>query len=1208
MKKIKIFLFIFALALASSCGFIDDEPVKDQDTFVSPELGSTCDLDPNQFGNILDTDIEAQIKCLEENFIQFSRYVRSGDRTTISEGDLTNFIRVFFKENTDTIIQGLKLIFEINMLLLKDEANSINRDNITPFFRLLLTVNKEAIIITKTLSEMQKEKDAEKLFKKRRVLRSSLERFSKTSLDIIKRPGTLAKVLNLKEFLLNLNDRIDLGTTVIDEKLVNALLFIKKLFLGGKKETLTSLEIELAINKIPKLLLMATDFAIIEETHFKDKNAYLVFQQNILKRFKKMIFPIAETDTLFSMEDLYILAERMSSENDNFDLRKYEKIFDSVKKDLIGGDPKVFNFREFKFLLSYIEVSIEGLKVYERHLELTKDIQSKTLAQKELIKVEYLKYVSKHARNTKKILVRNGGMPEKVDILTFVKTLSKELDGFEVDVNFIDAIFGLKIVISGGVKNLLTLEELCDALEKSNALASLYFDFRFLNDSYEKDSSKKWNFLGEALSQIFPILNNEDSLVSMSLEDVKIILTELFCDKSELKELGGIKLTPLEVEAFVTALKEHIFTHTPKEITIGEMTSLLKLSQIGMKALEFIQLFDEKSKLAKLDPDAISIFSDEVEASARSLEVMVQRDLNGLKYINKKIDYLELVKLIAPILEEDEEGKKKKKKMPILDIVKNFKPLKTLFFGGKRQHITFDEITTFSFKISSYAKSFFEIKNTQFKNEVNDVKKWQMLLRNFIPIKKNLVLEKELDYFNANEVMNSLNWYMNFDIPKEEIIDYTKFATTVINFKGRVLHQRKDPKFDPTTDPTMAIFKASHISTFVEYAHEALELLEFNEMTYLKFEKQMSKKTPITYLNLYGYSDYPNIRRSSIYSLRKDFFYIASKYRHYTETVKRKDDEGNPLTRFIQYFGKDIKRTKYGFIQSSIVRLALKKVLLGYSKKVGSIDAVDLDNMNMLLLDFKPVLEEFNLWTENFSTFSENTILLGDLFQNTSDGDNAINLDEGVEYANMVMVAVSLGDEIMLELRADCPNLGNENDLAFSPTCYRPHFLDSWLNRLSYQNVFPKLNRYLNSTDEEEVYDFVRKTEGFARDYDDPNIAMNIRDYTLLIGALLNIESTFVRFDTNDDNVIDTRELDEAFKIYESSIVKIAELNGWKKMFSKTVFYFMVKYMKIPSQSEVMTYHFNLNANPFYKENIKAKRLNIGALLYNLIQYRSNTP
>ncbi|OUR96879.1 hypothetical protein A9Q84_11115 [Halobacteriovorax marinus] len=1213
MEKFKVYLFILILALVSSCGFTDDEPVKDQDTFISNELGSTCELDPEQFGNILDTNIEAHIKCLEENFIQFSRYVRTNTRTTISEGELSNFIRVFFNENTDTIIQGLKLIFEVNMLLLRDEANSINRNNITPFFRLLVTVNKEAIIITRTLREMQEEEESEKLFKLRKILKDSLERFSKTSLTIIQKPGTLSKVINLKKFLLSLNDRIDMGDANIDEKLVNALLFIKKLFLGGEKDQLTSAEIELAIHKIPNLLLMATDFTVVKETHFKNKNSYYVFQQNIIKRFRKMLFPIKETDSLFEMEDLYVITDRMNSQDDSFDLRKYEKIFSSVKKDLIGGDPEVFTFKEFKHLLSYIEVFIEGLKMHESHLQLTEGINSKTIEEKELIKVEYLNFVRKHAKNTKRIVRKNGGFPQRVDILTFVKTLSTEIDEFDFKVDFIDAIFGLKVMISGGEKNLLSLAELCDALDKSSALASMLFDFKYLNNSYEEDSSKKWNFLAEALAPIFPILNTEDSLVAMSLADIKVILTELFLEETESKELGGVQLSLEEIDSFVLALKEHIFTTSPDVISVGEISSLLKLSQIGMKALEFIQLYDELKELSKDHQTELPKFLEMIEAKAKSLEVMVQRELPTLKYINKSIDYFELVKTIAPLLVEEDEDKiakseKKKKKMSIKDIVDNIRPFKTLLFGGERTFLTFSEIKAFSYKISSYAKALFEIQNTDLEEEQTNERRWSVFLKNFIPIKKNLVFDQSIDYFEANEMMSSINWFLNFDVAVEDRIDYTKFASTVINFKGRVLHQRRSPQFDPSTDPDIANFESNQIQSFVEYAHEALEVLSFNEKTYIQFERELAVRSKITHLNLYRYSNYPLIRGNSIYSLRKDFLHMAKTYRHYTEEVERKDDEGNPLTRYVQYFGRDIKRTKFGFVQSSIIRFALKKVLLGYSKKLNHQDVVDLEMMNMLLMDFKPVLQELNLWSHDFKTFSENTILLGDLFQNTSDGDNAINLDEGVEYANMVMVAVSLGDEIMLELKEDCTNLGDPDELAFSPGCYRPHFLDSWINRLGYQGTFPKLSRYLKETPTHEVIDFVRKTEGFARDYDDPNLPMNIRDYTLLIGAMLNIESTFVRFDVNNDNIIGNRELEDAFKIYESSIVQLAELGGWKKMFSKTVFFFMVKFKKIPTNTEVMTHHFNLNANPFYDDTIEAKRLNIGALLYNLIQYRSNTP
>ena len=1207
MKKVKVLLTTFIFCLVSSCGFLSDGPVKDQNTFTSSELSSSCDLDPDQFGDILDINIEEQIACLESNFNQFSDYVQSNDRDNVSENELTIFVRRFFKGNSNTIIQGLKLIFELNMLLLKDEADSISRDNISPLFRLLLTVNRQAIIVTKTLNLMQDEKDPKKIFNLRKSLKKALKDFTNTSLEIISRPDQQAKEINLKEFILNLNDRIDLGDNPIDDKLAEAILFIKKVFLGGDRNKLTSREIENAIRKIPDVVLMATDLIFITEDHFKSPKMFLNFQQKNLGRLNKLMETAPDSEVLFKLEDLFVIFDRVNGE-DKFNLRDYEKVFISVKKDLIGGNEKEFNYRELKYLFTYIDIALEGLKFYEEDRMLTKDINLLTLEEKLAIKVKYLEEVDKRIKKIQERLDLDHGLPQNINILNFAKTLSSEIDEFDFNIDFVDAAFGIKTILAGGTKDQLSEEELNEVFSKARQLANFYFDISYVSDSFKEDSSKKWEFIGSVVAEALPIIHEEKETESISYNDLKVILKELFSNEDD-GSAGGIKLDQVEINAIILTLKEEVFSSSSDYILNGEVKSLLTIATLATSALELVQSYQEKSDLLKKDPSRIDEFTLTLKQKAINFDRLVQERLGNIDFINKNLDYQRIAKSLSPIFRDETVEDGDTPSTPIDQYLIKLSPIKTLLFGGTRDIVTFDELQGISAKLPDYIEAAFRLTNADFEHESDNEKRWMTYLQAFVAVKSKLVISSAIKYFDAQELMNSVNWFMNLNLKEDEQpVNYDKFTPTILKFKGRVFHQIKNPKVDPSIYPFVKTFTAGHLSTLLSWAHDALENLYFSEKTYKHFNENLSSKRPIRNLNLTSVSTYPLIRESSIRNLRKEFLKIVRTHRHYTIKVPKRDANDELITNYVQHFGKDIHRTRYGFVQLSIIRFALEKVILGYSINQDGNDVVDVDRINMLLLDFKPILQEFNLWTSNIETFGENAILLGDLFQNASDGDNAINIDEGAEYASMVIVAVTLGDEIMQELKDDCENMGTEEDLEFMPTCYRPYFFDSWLNKLSYTKYFPKLNEYYKVSPLRESVDFVRKTEGFARDEDNEQLPMGIRDYTLLVGALLNIESTFVRFDINNDNIIDTQELDKAFEVYRTSIIKIADLYGWKKMFAKTVFYYMVKNMKIPSETQVMKYHFQLNFNPMYEENIRAKRLNIGALLYNLIQYRSQNP
>ena len=109
---------------------------------------------------------------------------------------------------------------------------------------------------------------------------------------------------------------------------------------------------------------------------------------------------------------------------------------------------------------------------------------------------------------------------------------------------------------------------------------------------------------------------------------------------------------------------------------------------------------------------------------------------------------------------------------------------------------------------------------------------------------------------------------------------------------------------------------------------------------------------------------------------------------------------------------------------------------------------------------------------------------------------------------------------------------------------------------------------------------------------------MAARDYGLLIGAMINIESTFLRFDTDNNNLLDNKELDKAFLVYKEAIIAVVKLDESKEKYAKSIFIYMVKYMKIPSTLQLLNFHYA----PWASHDVLAKRVNIGALLYYLVK------
>jgi hypothetical protein len=235
---------------------------------------------------------------------------------------------------------------------------------------------------------------------------------------------------------------------------------------------------------------------------------------------------------------------------------------------------------------------------------------------------------------------------------------------------------------------------------------------------------------------------------------------------------------------------------------------------------------------------------------------------------------------------------------------------------------------------------------------------------------------------------------------------------------------------------------------------------------------------------------------------------------------------------------------------------------------------------------------------------------MADLFQNKSNGDLELNNTETTEYLEMVLSAVKIADSIEAGMTSFCEGGKDKDEPEFSTKCFNKNFFPILLK--NYNQNFPRLNDYLTSknTSDEEKINYLLGVEGFSRDNPDPKIPIGKRDTILIIGAMLNIESTFMRFDFNKDNKIDYDELSKAYQIYRSAIITLAELKPSEEKYAKSIFLYMVTKMEYPStgtitgNAEFLAFHecvsVDICRNTFM-DKIEAKRVNVAKLLSYIV-------
>lgn len=509
--------------------------------------------------------------------------------------------------------------------------------------------------------------------------------------------------------------------------------------------------------------------------------------------------------------------------------------------------------------------------------------------------------------------------------------------------------------------------------------------------------------------------------------------------------------------------------------------------------------------------------------------------------------------------------------------------LKRILAGGEKEVITTDELIVIIAKLPKILSMSFDlyfVKNTNFASDADHSRFYLTTVRDLYSVIK--FDQKDFQLMTIEQLLRLAEGFV-------EKTDMRKFKPSIVAIKSRLIGGDKES------------FSLRDSKIILDIAHDFVERSYFNLVTYNVYRGALEKTAPITHLqqlDLPGQYDVFSLRR--VTELHQDFQETAVNTRYFRSEKEK-----------IPYYGILIKRNKYGFIEASIMKWVSVKLLKGYGhKNADGVGQVSLLEFQIFLNDMKPILEEFKLWSPNPQTFARNAILLADLFQNRSNGDLEVNVNEAAEYIQMILSSVEISGKFRTELAKVCETGISEEDAVFETSCFNKFFFDTMLNKLDYKKFFPRLNDYFLKSPALEVEEYLKGVEGFARDNPNPQIPVNKRDNILILGAMLNIESTFIRFDSNKDNLIDYKELSEAFKVYKSAIISMAELKPAEEVYAQSIFLYMVSKMEIPPMGTWMqsasffAFHKCVATDwcrETFMDKVEAKRLNIGKLLYYMV-------
>ncbi|AYF45225.1 hypothetical protein BALOs_2227 [Halobacteriovorax sp. BALOs_7] len=1247
LKLRNFFAFLAISLLISSCGFINDDPVDGADIAEYDGISASCKIDTDRIKKIFEVNIEKELNCVQDTLNKF-KYVESRDKRFFFREDIVRFARKYMNNppgSADDIIEGLDLLFKLNSLLQRDIPGQMSRSKIDSFFAILKEINRSGVKIVDTVKEMQKVetlKEYEKLSAQMRQQSNVLA----DNINVILRdiPGP-AQAIDIQDLILDITK--DLKDFKLGKEVINSLLFAKKLFLGGSRIYIDSDEFAQLFTFLPVFLENIADIFFLKKEYYKDGSAYFNELANNIEELKLYVYEHQKEENIITIDDINNIIDEFFTSDDIISKilgtneetnRKLKALLRYAKRDLIRGNPEVFSYSDVELALSLINVGIRSFESVNILTDLVKEIEDKDFDRKVVIKKEFRAEIGKLSTNAKKLLNEDITIPRdhQMNILQFADDI---IELYELDIrdDFTNSLLALKVLTTGGTREVLQLPELLTILSKTDPLAALFFDLMYLSKDYiEKTSLEKNNFFLAQVRSVQDLLLDElDSDNVITVTDINNIIEQFFKKPEDLEK--GIALKNL-----VGNYKDNILRLPPsvEHLSFKELKSTVNVVAIVYRYLAFLDFHIENVEIFKKMKDG-----EETTRSLVSKKDYVNRFLSIKAELSNYLlnkDFVNQDGLIKSLILRLEESQALFKKEFNTALYSQAMSLKGLVLGGNNLIINRDDLYHLTEMSEGLAEVLYDAFFTDFSIESDSVQNTATALKLIRKVKSILhpVTEKR-DFFSAKDILSFANEVLleinrRKDKPKDEadLINMNNFKRTLIEFTQRVFDPvprselmypipcKPNPAYDPDKqgsskwicselDPPGSenfdlMISSDAIDRIFEIIDGAIEAQLFSDATFRFFSDRMQSPDPV-YIDQREFPtelevpEYKLITKKSYVILTEEFAKVARDFRYF------RNKDGFPT------YQAQIVRNKTGFNSIMLFRNVLPYVLEGYAVEGDTTNprvskGLRDNQLNNALVGLKAALEEMGLWTDDFKTFGENILLLSDLFQATSGGDLYINLDEVSEFIELIFTAAKMTSLLEDNLYAEneCSHRVDENGFkVMESKCIRTKFFDKLFgeNEENLSKYFPRLKEYVDANSREHIVQFIEGVEVFSRSVEDiDKVWWRTKDFTLVIGAMLNIESTYIRFDKNADNKLDQGDLDRGYEqAYKNAIISIAKLKGKLKTFGRTAFFYLLKYHKDPGAINVAWTHIWFKK---YFKKFKAKRLDISELLKFLVDKR----
>lgn len=545
--------------------------------------------------------------------------------------------------------------------------------------------------------------------------------------------------------------------------------------------------------------------------------------------------------------------------------------------------------------------------------------------------------------------------------------------------------------------------------------------------------------------------------------------------------------------------------------------------------------------------------------------------------------------------------------------VKSLMFLKRVFLGGQVFDLTYLEMELALAKLPELGQVAYDfVKITQF-SFVSDAQKMIDVYREDMNVLRSNLFYSDDSYeslFTIYDVLDAMD-ELDVEIPE---IDITKYPDEIRTLKRALLGSDSE------------LVSSVEVSTLLGHLTNILEEGRTFYRIYDMYREELNSVDPITT----DFSGYPAPPNTPEVDHLRHFSDIANNYRFFKGTFT------------VPFFSFDHYRNPGGFFEIAIVEYAMKLIFKEYGKPNSEARGgyhMTLADTNVLMDDIKVILKDLGIITigrkggGEVANTADNLVLMSTLFQYQSNGcddDVCMEIPEITEFLVGLITALSVKDFFIEEMEAMCANETDEFGRIYVD-CFRKNFVKVLNVKIpndgrSLAEYLPLMSSYISEltgttdpnvdpTESEDYMKFITETESFTRTcnfFDDGTpVPMKSNDAFAVFAGLLNVESTLMRFDANQNNKLDgfgrrNEVLTAYYEVYEGAIKGLIG-GGIIGRLSKQIFQYLIKYGKVPDESNFRSIWDFIKFLLKFNKGADATRTTIATILKTLGEQSENS-